>query len=229
MALKVIIFDFDGTVADTYEAFVEIANRLSGEFGYKPVAPEEQEKLKHLSARELIKQSEISPFKIPFVLKRVKSELTHKIKDLHPIDEIPFCLQQLKLKGYGLGIITSNAKSNVCTFLDNHGLQQFFDFLYTETSLFGKHKIIRKLLKEKKLLPHEVMYIGDETRDINSAKKSGVNSVAVTWGFNSAEVLAKHNPDFLVTHPHDLINILDEYQDKIFTKTSVFKHLTMKG
>ncbi|MDJ0507854.1 MAG: HAD-IA family hydrolase [Crocosphaera sp.] len=229
MALKVIVFDFDGTLADTYEAFVEIANRLSGEFGYKPVAPEEQERLKHLSARDLIKQSEISPLKIPFVLKRVKSELTHKIKDLHPIDEIPFCLKQLKLAGYRLGIITSNAKGNVNAFLDNHGLHQFFDFIYAETSLFGKHKIIKKLLKEQKLLPHEMMYIGDETRDINSAKKSGVQSIAVTWGFNSAEALAKHSPDFLVTHPHDLINVLDEYQYKIFSETSMIKNLTMKG
>ncbi len=211
MALKVIIFDFDGTLADTYDAFVEIANSLSGEFGYKPVNEQEQENLKNLSAKDLIKQSEISVFKIPFVLKRLNSELTHKIKELEPIQDIPYCVKKLKSQGYTLGIITSNAEENVVSFLTNHELEQFFDFIYAGTTLFGKHKIIRKLLKEKQLLPHEVMYIGDETRDIHSAKKSHVKCVGVTWGFNSGEALSKQNPDFLINQPYELITILNDY------------------
>ncbi|MDJ0659994.1 MAG: HAD-IA family hydrolase [Crocosphaera sp.] len=229
MALKVIVFDFDGTLADTYDAFVEIANSLSAEFGYKPVNEEEQEKLKHLSARDLIKQSEISPLKIPFVLKRVKSELTHKIAELKPIANIPYCLEQLKSKGYNLGIITSNAEDNVLRFLENHELEQFFDFIYAGTTLFGKHKIIKKILQEKKLLPHEMMYIGDETRDINSAKKSHVKCVGVTWGFNSGEALAKQEPDFLINQPYELVTILDNYQQQIIDDQSNIKPLTMEG
>ncbi len=211
MTLKVIVFDFDGTLADTYDAFIEIANSLSGEFGYKPVQEQEQENLKNLSAKDLIKQSQISVFKIPFVLKRLKSELTHKIKELEPIQDIPHCIKQLKRQGYSLGIITSNAEENVVSFLANHELEQFFDFIYAGTTLFGKHKIIRKLLKEKQLLPHEVMYIGDETRDIHSAKKSHVKCVGVTWGFNSGEALSKQNPDFLINQPYELITILNDY------------------
>ncbi|MGB5768386.1 MAG: HAD-IA family hydrolase [Crocosphaera sp.] len=229
MSLKVIVFDFDGTLADTYDAFVEIANSLSEEFGYKSVDRKEQEQLKHLSARDLIKQSEISPLKIPFVLKRVKSELTHKIKELQPINEIPTCLKKLKNQGYVLGIITSNTENNVLAFLKNNTLEQFFDFIYAGTTLFGKHKIINKLLKEHKLLPNEVIYIGDETRDINSAKKSRVKSIAVTWGFNSAEVLAKHNPDFLANYPHELITILKHYQYEIVAQQSVSNNLIMEG
>ncbi|MEA5532644.1 HAD-IA family hydrolase [Crocosphaera sp. XPORK-15E] len=229
MALKVIVFDFDGTLADTYDTFVEIANSLSAEFGYKPVDRQEQEKLKHLSAKDLIKQSEISPLKIPFVLQRVKSELNHKIQDLQPINDIPSCLQQLKDKGYLLGIITSNAEDNVLVFLKNHNLEQLFNFIYAGINLFGKHKIINKLLKEQKLQPHEVMYIGDETRDINSAKKSNVQSVAVTWGFNSTEVLAKHQPDFLINHPQELISILQENRYLIDRQTAMIESLTMEG
>ncbi|ACB50104.1 probable HAD-superfamily hydrolase, subfamily IA, variant 1 [Crocosphaera subtropica ATCC 51142] len=228
MTLKVIVFDFDGTLADTYEAFVTIANSLSEEFGYKPVNKQEQEKLKHLSARDLIKQSEISPLKIPFVLKRVKSELTHKIKELEPIKEIPYCIKQLKKQGYTLGIITSNAEDNVLSFLENHQLEQFFDFIYAGTTLFGKHKIIKKLLKEKHLLPNEVVYIGDETRDINSAKKSQIKCVGVTWGFNSSEALAKENPDFLINSPYELITILENYRYKVLDSESRSLPLTME-
>ena len=227
MTLKVIVFDFDGTLADTYDAFIEIANSLSEEFGYKPVNEKEQENLKNLSARDLIKQSEISVFKIPFVLKRLKSELTSKIKELEPIQDIPHCIEQLKSQGYSLGIITSNAEENVLSFLIHHELEQFFDFIYAGTTLFGKHKIIKRLLKEKQLLSHEVMYIGDETRDINSAKKSQVKSVGVTWGFNSGEALAKHQPDFLINSPYELMKILDNSQYNFMDKQSHANSLTI--
>ncbi|MEA5510851.1 HAD-IA family hydrolase [Crocosphaera sp. UHCC 0190] len=229
MALKVIVFDFDGTLADTYDTFVEIANGLSAEFGYKPVDRQEQEKLKHLSMKDLIKQSEISPLKIPFVLQRVKSELNHKIQDLQPINDIPSCLQQLKVQGYLLGIITSNAEDNVSIFLKNHGLEQLFDFIYAGINLFGKHKILNKLLKQHKLRSDEVMYIGDETRDINSAKKSNVQAVAVTWGFNSPEVLSKHQPDFLINHPQELITIIQENKYSIDRQTAMIESLNMEG
>lgn len=228
MATKVIVFDFDGTLADTYDTFVEIANNLSDEFGYKPVDREEQERLKSLSARDLIRQAEISPLKIPFVLKRVKSELNHKIKDLNPIPGMPHCLQQLKNQGYSLGIITSNAEENVLDFLKIHNLEQLFSFIYAGTTLFGKHKIINKLLNEQQLLPDDVIYVGDETRDINSAKKSNISVVAVTWGFNSADVLAKHQPDFLINHPEELIPALSTTNPKIKTNLRVTENL-MEG
>lgn len=215
MAVKVIVFDFDGTLADTYDTFVEIANGLAKEFGYKPVHPEEQEKLKHLSAKDLIKQSEIAPFKIPFVLRRVKSELSHKIQDLQPINEIPDCLKQLKKKGYLLGILTSNIQKNVLLFLKTHHLDELFDFIYSGTSLFGKHKVINQLLKEHKLTPSEVIYVGDETRDIHSAQKSNVKVIAVAWGFNSAEILAKHQPDFLIYHPQELMAVINLNQPSL--------------
>ncbi|GBF78702.1 HAD hydrolase-like protein [Aphanothece sacrum] len=210
MAVKAIIFDFDGTLADTYHAFVEIANSLSGEFGYKPVNSEDLEKLKHLSVKELIKQSEISPLKIPFVLNRVTSELRHKIQELKPINGIPNFLKELKENGYLLGIITSNRQENVLSFLKSNNLGNLFEFIYSGTTLFGKHKVINQLLKEHKLIPSEIIYVGDETRDIRSAQKSNVKVIAVAWGFNSPEILAQHQPDFLIYHPQELMRAIQD-------------------
>jgi phosphoglycolate phosphatase len=213
MAVKAIVFDFDGTLADTYHAFVEIANRLSGEFGYKPVNPEDQDKLKHLSVRELIKQSEISPLKIPFVLNKVTSELRQKIQDIKPINGIPIFLKELKDNGYLLGIITSNLHENVLSFLKINNLEHLFDFIYSGTTLFGKHKVINQLLKQHKLIPNEIIYVGDETRDIRSAQKSKVKVIAVAWGFNSPEILAQHQPDFLIYHPQELIGAIKDSEE----------------
>ena len=52
-----------------------------------------------------------------------------------------------------------------------------------------------------------MFYIGDETRDIDAAKQCGISAVAVTWGFNSEAIIAKHNPHYLVRHPKDILTI----------------------
>lgn len=210
MTIKVIVFDFDGTLADTYHAFIEIGNSLSGEFGYKPVNLEEQQQLKHLSAKDIIKQSEIPLLKVPFILSRIKSELNNKIQELKPIHNIPDSLNKLKGQGYSLGILTSNIQENVIAFLESNDLENLFDFIYSGTTLFGKHKVINKFLAQHQLIPNEVIYVGDETRDIHSAKKSQVKMIAVSWGFNSPEILAEYQPDFLINHPHELIDAIDK-------------------
>jgi len=110
--MTVIIFDFDGTLADTLDAIVSITNRLSGEFGYQPASPEDVIKLKNLSSREVIQQSGISLWKLPFLLRRVRAEFNNHIDELKPVPGIKEALSALKERGYNLGILTSNARQN---------------------------------------------------------------------------------------------------------------------
>ena len=208
MCLKVIIFDFDGTIADTYDAIVEITNGLSSEFGYQPVEASELAQLKNMSSQEIIKQSKLSIFKIPFLLKRVKEDLAEKIGQLKPIPGIASSLLELQ-QGYRLGIITSNSQENVVSFLINNGLLSLFDFIYSGTTLFGKHRVIQKALKQHKITADSVLYVGDETRDIIAAQKSKIKMVAVGWGFNSALVLSQYHPDFLIEQPPELLKVVD--------------------
>ena len=212
MTIKAILFDFDGTIADTRDAFIKIVNRLAPEFGYKSVSQEEIEKLKHLSSREIIKQSEISFLQIPFLLKRVKTELSHEIEGLKTFVGLDACLEDLQSQGYQLGIVTSNSKKNVTAFLEENDLAKVFDFIYSGIPLFGKHQTINKFMKQNQLNPDEIVYVGDETRDINSAKKSGVKAIAVGWGFNSPEILSKHNPDYLAVQPQELTTAIEHFQ-----------------
>ncbi|MDJ0533611.1 MAG: HAD hydrolase-like protein [Xenococcaceae cyanobacterium MO_207.B15] len=208
MAIKVIIFDFDGTIADTYQAIVDITNSLASEFGYKTLNQEELSFLKNLSSGEIIRQSEISLFKLPFLVKRVQKELGKQIGELAPILGMRGVLQKLKQQGYVLGIITSNIQDNVTTFLQHNGLESCFDFIHSGTSIFGKHRIINQVIRRYSLRSTEAIYVGDETRDIRSARKSNVGSIAVTWGFNSEKVLAKHNPDYLIVKPEELLDAI---------------------
>ena len=209
MAAKVVLFDFDGTIADTYQAIANITNQLSSEFGYKPVDSEELLLLKNLSSREIVKRTEISIFKIPFLVKRVRAELGKEIANLKPIPDINRVLVELKNQGYTFGIVTSNVKVNVDIFLAKNNLDGLFDFIYSSTSIFGKHRVINQVIKQHHLRRSEIIYVGDETRDIRSSRKCQIKVIAVSWGFNSAEILAEYKPDLLVSTPQELLEAIE--------------------
>lgn len=217
MTAKVIIFDFDGTVADTLEAIVSITNCLASEFGYKPITPEEITQVRNLSSREIIKESGIPIFKIPFLIKRVKENLRGDIKQLNPVSGIKEVLTQLHSEGKILGILTSNSEANVRDFLKQHKMQYLFSFVVSANTLFGKHKVLRKIMIRNNWEPQEVIYVGDETRDIVSSKKINMKVIAVSWGFNSEEALAGENPDFLIDRPRELLEVIGSLKEQVFS------------
>jgi phosphoglycolate phosphatase len=208
MTQKVIIFDFDGTIADTVDALVSIANRLAIEFGYIQITANELTLLRNLTSREIIKYSGVSLLKIPFLVKKVKGELKTKIKELEPISGVTEALITLHNQGYRLGIITSNSQENVNEFLKYHHLDYLFEFIHSGVTIFGKTTIINNVLRQRQIKPQTVIYVGDETRDIEAAKKANIKVVAVSWGFNSPDALAKQNPDFLIHHPSELLDVV---------------------
>lgn len=215
MTEKVIIFDFDGTIADTLDAVVNISNRLAANFGYKQTSQEEIAQLKNLNSREIIKQSGISIFKVPFLIRKVKAELNKEIKNLKLIPGIKEALVQIKNQNHQVLILTSNSKENVISFLQQNDMQDLFDFIYSGATLFGKSRIINNILKQENLNSKEVFYVGDETRDIEAARKSEIKAIAVSWGFNSKKVLAEQNPDYLIHHPEELIYVIENLKSSV--------------
>ena len=224
MAAKVVLFDFDGTIADTYQAIANITNELSTEFGYKALAQEELLSLKNLSSCEIVKRTEISFFKIPFLLQRIRAELSKEIAGLLPIKDVTQVLFELKERGYILGIITSNIRENVEMFLAKNQLNSLFSYIYSSTGIFGKHRVINQAIRENSLNKSNVIYVGDETRDIRSARKSRIGVIAVSWGFNSAEILQEYQPDHLVDRPQELLEAIALYHSQPAKTTAINSH-----
>lgn len=206
--MKVIIFDFDGTIADSFNAVLAITNRLAAEFGYIPVPPEDVKRLRNLSSREIVREANVSVFKLPFLLRRLRKELNREIQFLQPIPGIKEALLLLKQQGHQLGIVTSNSQENVQAFLAAQGLAEVFDFVSSGLTLFGKGKIIQRVLRQYHLDPAMVLYVGDETRDIEAARRIRIRVISVSWGFNSAAALAALTPDFLIDHPKELVEVV---------------------
>jgi phosphoglycolate phosphatase-like HAD superfamily hydrolase len=116
-------------------------------------------------------------------------------------------LATLHENGERLAILTSNSQSNVDAFLSRHNLP-YFEFVSCSSKLFGKGREIRRILRKHKLAPADILYIGDETRDVEAAKETGLTMAAVTWGYNSAEILSAMEPDHLISTPQGLLTLL---------------------
>ncbi|MEL6578529.1 MAG: HAD hydrolase-like protein, partial [Cyanobacteria bacterium J06621_12] len=93
-----------------------------------------------------------------------------------------------------------------------NNLSHLFRYVYSGTAIFGKHRVLNQVIKEHRIDKCEVIYVGDETRDIRSARKSNIPVIAVSWGFNAAEILAEHQPDILVDQPLELIKAIAKLQ-----------------
>jgi phosphoglycolate phosphatase len=203
---SMLIFDFDGTIADTLPVAVEIVNALGGEFGFRQVQQEEFIELKHKSIRELLELSGLSWLQLPLFVKRARDLFKEHLLEVHPILGMPEILHTLHRRGYRMGILTSNTPEGVQHFLKAHEVH-WFEFIHAPDSIFGKSKVIRKIMKTCKLAAGEIVMIGDEVRDIEAAQKAGVSSVGVTWGFNSAQLLKTIRPDHVIEAPEELLHL----------------------
>lgn len=204
--MAVIIFDFDGTIADTLDAIVDITNRLAAKYGYPMVTSQDVKQLQGLSTQQIIRYSGLSIFQFARLIRRVRRELNASIENIQPIANLDPVLRELA-RDHQLGIVTSNSAQNVQRFLARHQLTEQFRFIYSGTTLFGKAKVLRRVLRQYQLNPAQVFYVGDETRDVEAAKVLPIDMIAVAWGFNTPEILQAHQPDFLIYSPPELLKL----------------------
>lgn len=201
---RVYIFDFDGTLADTFAVGVAIFNQLAEEFGFRPVREEELAQTRKMTAREVIIAHGISKTALPRIAARGLAMLHKRMNEVAPFAGIPEVLRELHKRGHRLGILTSNSAENVNLFLERNQLN-FFDFIQTSSRLFGKARELRALLKKHHLPREHTLYIGDECRDIEAAHKAKIRVIGVSWGFNSPDSLAALNPLALIDTPKRLL------------------------
>ena len=208
MTYKTLVFDFDGTIADTLGETRLIFNRLAPEYGIREVAEDELADLRHLSLSALLDHLEIPKRRVPALIARGTGMMRGNITRLKMIEGMSEMLVELRRHVRSFGILTSNSTANVDLFLRTHGLRDQFDFISSTSKLTGKAKHLKAILKTFSLRPGELLYIGDELRDVKASQKAGIPIAAVTWGFNSRESLAAAKPEYLFDRPVDFLRLL---------------------
>ncbi len=174
---------------------------------FRAVTSEEIASFREKTSQEVVSSLRIPAFKLPFVLRRARKEFGKTMPEIPLVPGMKESLIGLRKQGVQLGLLTSNASENVQAFLAVHELD-CFDFLSASSSLWGKARRIDKMIKTHGLKRERVLYVGDETRDIEAAHKAGVQIAAVSWGYNNAEVLSRFSPDYLLANPKELLAII---------------------
>lgn len=201
-----IIFDFDGTLGNSMALIFKIYNLLSAKYGLKNISISQVEKFRNKTPKEILSYLAIPFFKIPFLFFEGRSMFYDRISEVELFQGILPVLKILS-KHYSLGVLTSNSKKNIEAFLKQNNLN-FFEFIHSEFNIFGKDKALKKIMNSRSLNKEEVLYVGDEVRDIESCKKIGVDIVSVSWGLNAKEVLSRYNPEYLISKPEELLKVV---------------------
>ncbi|MFT4175568.1 MAG: HAD hydrolase-like protein [Luteolibacter sp.] len=209
MIYRTLIFDFDGTIADTLEETRRLYNLMAADYGLRPVAEDEIDDMRHFTLKELIKHLKIPSRRVPTLLARGTSLMRGNIDALQLIPGMDEVLRQLRPHADSLGILTSNATANVEAFLEKYHLRREFDFISTTSKLTSKARHLKSLRRQYGLKPREILYIGDELRDVKASQKADIPVAAVSWGFNSHEALAAQKPTYLFDSPHQLLSLLN--------------------
>jgi len=206
---KYIIFDFDGTLADTIPVTFTIIQELAREVGYdKKVTQADWDWVREHELKDIPHKFGISLIKIPYILMKGRSILNKQMFSVPPCKGILEMMQVLKKKGYTLAILSSNRRDSIQEFVVKHNLAQFFDFVHSELNIFGKDKALLSMLKQHEMPITESLYVGDETRDVEACKKINLDCISVSWGLNSPAALKKYGAQHIVDSPEQLVKLL---------------------
>ncbi|MFJ7732094.1 HAD-IA family hydrolase [Lysinibacillus sp. NPDC097231] len=205
--MKYIVFDFDGTLADSTAVFASAWNTLAQKYKFKGIELKEIESLKKLSITERSQLFDFPMYKLPMILPQFYRLYRQSLHDVHLYDGIKEVLTEIGKKGYKILIISSNSQENILEFLKMNGIHSVSNVL-SSTRIFGKDKVLKKFLKDSNINPSDVVYIGDEQRDIVACKKVGVPIIWVAWGYDAIEAVQQEQPEYKVSTPHEILTII---------------------
>ena len=191
------IFDFDGTVADSFTESLLAYNRIAPRLRLRPVREVEIPELRRMGAGQLMQALGIPMWKLPRLMIAVRADLHDHFHAVRPFPGVAEAIRHLHEAGCHLAIVTSNSEENVQNFFNRHGIGEF-DTVVAGSSIFGKATRLRRLIKTAQADRATTVYIGDTVPDIRAAREAGTLAVGVAWGFSDPALLAAEEPDGLV-------------------------------
>ena len=131
---------------------------------------------------------------------------THLTTIYEGLDNLQTYIRQQNLK---VGIVTMSPKSYAKRLLAYHSIH--FDNLIAYHDVKKRKPHPEPMIKCAMALgiqPNELISLGDDKRDIESANSAAITSVGVTWGCTSKEELLTANPDYIIDDINQLYKLL---------------------
>ena len=206
MRYRLAIFDFDGTLADSFPFFISVFNRIADEHGFRRIEHAHVERLRHFGTREIMRHVGMPAWKLPLAAASFKTLMRENAGQVQLFPQVEHALRELARGDVQLTIVSSNAEDNVRRVL-GPDLSALISQYECGMSIFGKTARIRKVLKRAATAPSAALYIGDQATDADAARRAGVAFAAVHWGYAPIEVLRKVAPEHEFDFPASLAAI----------------------
>ncbi|NPV77553.1 MAG: HAD hydrolase-like protein [Anaerolineae bacterium] len=193
MKYKLVIFDFDGTLANTFPWFLSIMDQIVDRFQLKRLEKENLDDLRSLDIHSLLKSHDIPLWKVATIGRYVRKRMSEDIHQIALFRGVDDLLQALSDAGIQLALVSSNTYQNVRGVLgaENASLIRYYA---CGVSLFKKQTKFKRILQESGMLPSEALCIGDEIRDLQAASAAKISFGAVSWGYTNIEALKALSP-----------------------------------
>lgn len=203
---RVVIFDFDGTLADSVEWFFGVVNQLARRYGFRESTPEQLDALRGKSPLEILTALGIPRWKLPAIARHTRALAAQHIDQIKLFDWVGELLAELKASGMLIVVVSSNSAANIEWVLGPHAA--FIDHYETGASLLGKSLKFKRVLKRLGVRADEVLSVGDEVRDIDAARRAGIASIGVAWGASHGAALVAAQAAQLAMTPDQLKSFL---------------------
>lgn len=203
MSKTLVVFDFDGTLADTFELFLKTFDAVSKIYGFRAFDRNKMAILKTMEASEVLKYHGVPFWKLPAISRTTRQLMAREIGGVSLIQGMGTTLESLHEAGYTLAILTSNSRPNVESVLGQERSRLFSHF-ECGVSILTKRQSLRKVMRAFGTSQEHTSFIGDELRDLRAAKALGVRFGAVAWGYNSMDCLIAHGAEDHFHSAHDL-------------------------
>jgi phosphoglycolate phosphatase len=207
MRYRLAIFDFDGTLADSFSWFLGVVNRLADENRFRRIEEHEIETLRGQAARQIVEHLGVPAWKLPRVARQMRQHMARDIGRITLFPGVDGLLRGLAGRGIQLAVVTSNSIDNVRQVLgpDNAALIRHYG---CGVAMFGKRPKLRAVLRASEVPAAEAICIGDELRDLEAAHAEGIAFGAVSWGYTSPEALRAHAPEEMFSTPEEILQKL---------------------
>lgn len=206
MTYRLALFDFDGTLADSFPFFLSVFNTIADRHSFKRIDTTRAGQFRHYSIRRMMAHVGLPAWKLPLVARSFMGMMTEHAHTIPLFEGIDDALHHLAAHGVRLAVVSSNSEHNVRQVLGPElaGLVAQFE---CGMSVFGKAGRIRAVLKAAGVAAHEAIYVGDQDTDAEASHKAGIAFGAVHWGYATIESLRAVGCEEEFVTPADLRRI----------------------
>jgi phosphoglycolate phosphatase len=203
MPYTLVIFDLDGTLADSASWFRTVINRVAREYGFRQIAEEEIELLRHAGAREILHRLEVPLWKLLAITRRMRALKREQLDAISLFPGVPAMLHALRDSGLTLALVSSDNEDNARRQLGESAA--LFRHFACGASIFGKAAKFKAVMRRARFMATQTIAIGDEVRDVEAARAAGIACGAATWGYAATEALVAMKPEMIFETMNDIV------------------------